>query len=91
MGASTVQSVITLPAKHLLVTFVNGVLKIYDCNPLLRQRHFQSLKHEALFQAVAVDVGGYGIVWNDDVDLSEYELWHNGVEVDRETIEPILI
>jgi len=25
--------------------------------------------------------GGYGISWNDDIDLSEYELWTNGVEL----------
>jgi hypothetical protein len=29
----------------------------------------------------AVDAGGFGISWNDDADLSEYELWTNGVEV----------
>ena len=28
-----------------------------------------------------VDVGGYGIVWNDDVDLSCDELWENGKEI----------
>jgi hypothetical protein len=26
-------------------------------------------------------VGGYGISWNDEIDLSEYELWTNGAEV----------
>ena len=34
-----------------------------------------------LILAVKVDSGGYGISWNDDADLSEYELWTNGVEV----------
>lgn len=23
----------------------------------------------------------YGVIWNDEIDLSEYELWINGVEV----------
>ena len=23
-----------------------------------------------------VDAGGYGISWNDDIDISEYELWN---------------
>ena len=31
---------------------------------------------------MSVDVGGYGIVWNDDLDLSCDELWENGVQVD---------
>jgi len=34
-------------------------------------------------KSVRVDSGGYGISWNDDVDLSEYEIWTNGVEVVR--------
>lgn len=43
---------------------------------------FQLLKHDAFFKAVTVDPGGYGISWNDDMDVSEYELWHRGVAVE---------
>lgn len=32
----------------------------------------------ALFLDVTVDVGGYGIVWGDDLDLSCRELWREG-------------
>jgi len=46
---------------------------------------FQLLKHEAFFKAVKVDVGGYGASWDDERDLSEYELWNNGVEVEQGT------
>ncbi|MBR5981406.1 MAG: DUF2442 domain-containing protein, partial [Firmicutes bacterium] len=35
-------------------------------------------KHPELFYEVQVDTGGYGIVWNDDLDLSCEELYHNG-------------
>ncbi len=31
-----------------------------------------------LFSGVGVDVGGYGIIWNDDLDLSCDELFANG-------------
>ena len=31
--------------------------------------------------SVQVDVGGYGISWNDFIDLSEYELYINSKEV----------
>jgi hypothetical protein len=41
---------------------------------------FRLLKDDAFFKAVHVDAGGYGITWNDNADLSEYELWTNGVE-----------
>ena len=39
------------------------------------------LEDELLFRDVVVDQGGYGIIWNDDLDLSCDELWENGTEV----------
>jgi hypothetical protein len=35
-----------------------------------------------LFNSVHVDKHGYGIVWNDELDLSESELWINGLPAD---------
>ena len=44
---------------------------------------FATLKEEPeVFASVTVDVGGYGIIWNDELDLSCDELWENGVQVD---------
>ena len=80
MNAPKILSVQALENKRLLVKFVNGVEKIYDCSPLLNIEMFQALKNEAFFKSVKVDSGGYGISWNDDADLSEYELWTNSVE-----------
>ena len=31
-----------------------------------------------LFEQVGVDPGGYGISWNDDIDLDAAELWAHG-------------
>jgi hypothetical protein len=81
MNAPKILSVQALENKKLLVKFVNGVVKIYDCTQLLNLEMFQILKNEALFKFVKVDSGGFGISWNDDADLSEYELWTNSVEV----------
>ena len=81
MDTPKILSVQVLENKNLLVKFVNGVEKIYDCNPLLNMGMFEVLKNDAFFKSVKVDSGGYGISWNDDADLSEYELWTNGVEV----------
>ncbi|MEO0249354.1 MAG: DUF2442 domain-containing protein [candidate division WOR-3 bacterium] len=74
-----------LQERRLLVTFANGVQKVYDCQWLLNLERFQLLKYEAFFKAVKVDLGGYGISWDDEMDLSEYELWHKGVEVEPST------
>ena len=52
--------------------------KTYDCGVLLSRPEFLLLSVPAFFRAVHVDAGGDGISWNDDIDLSEYELWTNG-------------
>ena len=31
-----------------------------------------------LFSSVMIDQGGYGVIWNDDIDISCDELWVNG-------------
>jgi hypothetical protein len=85
MTAPKISSVQVLEDKKLLVTFVNGVEKIYDCTPLLSLDMFELLKNDAFFKAVKVDAGGYGISWSDDADLSEYELWTNSVEAVKES------
>jgi len=81
MNAPKILSVQALENKKLLVNFSNGVEKIYDCSQLLNLDMFQILKNDALFKSVKVDSGGFGISWNDNADLSEYELWTNSVEV----------
>ena len=85
MNAPKLLSVQALENKRLLVKFVNGIEKVYDCTPLLSLEMFEVLKNEAFFKAVQVDPGGYGISWSDDADLSEYELWTNSVEVVSES------
>lgn len=68
--------------KRLLVTFSNGIRKIYDCSPLLEDDNFKPLVNDLLFSAVNVDKHGYGVVWTDEIDLSESELWLNGIPAD---------
>ena len=68
-----------LPDYRLSVQFAEGCTKIYDVKPLFEQiPAFKELTSSHLFSDVTVDVGGYGIVWNDDLDLSCDELWDNG-------------
>ena len=80
MPSPKIVAVKTLEGKRLLVTFDNSIQKIYDCTPLLALERFALLRTDALFRTVQVDAGGYGISWNDELDLSEDELWHNGIE-----------
>ena len=68
----------------LKVQFYEGIVKTYDMSPLFDQMPiFRQLKTNLdLFNAVSVDTGGYGIVWNDELDLSCDELWENGTAVE---------
>ena len=79
-----IKNVFALPEYKLSVQFSEGVTKIYDVKPLFDKLPvFEDLKDNvAEFSCVTVEVGGYGIVWNDDLDLSCDELWKNGVRVD---------
>lgn len=78
-----IKSVSPLPDFRLSVQFSEGVTKIYDMKPLFEKLPmFKQLRDNAAeFACVSVDVGGYGIVWNDDLDLSCDELWENGSAV----------
>lgn len=61
--------------------FAEGCIKIYDMRVLFeRIPSFAARKDYHLFSGVTIGVGGYGAVWNDDLDLSSDELWENGVD-----------
>lgn len=75
---------VSVVEKYVLqVVFTDGVVKKYDVEPLFSEiEAFQTLKEvQGLFELVRVDAGGYGICWNDDIDLACDELWENGIEI----------
>ena len=77
-----VKDVFPIQDYKLLVQFCVGVTKIYDVKPLFKWRDvFNNLKQNNLFYGVFVDGGGFGIAWNDDIDLSCEELWENGKDI----------
>ena len=78
-----VKEVSALPEYKLSIQFTEGVTKIYDVKPLFEMwkpfRFFE--EHPEAFYTVQVDTGGYGISWNENLDLSCDELYGNGVEI----------
>lgn len=72
-------SVTPLQDFTLLLHFSDGVAKEYDVSQLFdRIPELRVLQTPGLFKTVQVDTGGYGISWNDDLDLSSDELFENG-------------
>lgn len=77
-----VKSVKVLDDLTLVVVFQNGVEKTYDVRtlyPVFPQFKIFELDR-VLFQQVQVDVGGYGISWNDELDLDAEDIWADGIE-----------
>lgn len=83
MGYPKIKNVKALENYKLEILFDNGVTKIYDFTPNFEYEVFIALKDYNLFKEVVVDPGGYGISWNDDLDMSEYELWTKGIEIKK--------
>jgi len=42
---------------------------------------FLTREHNPLFDTVYVDCGGYSVAWTPDIDISEWELWDNGISI----------
>lgn len=69
------------PLKNYIleVIFQDDICKYYDVSCLFNKwQVFKKLTTDGLFQQVKVDQGGYGVSWNDEIDLSCDELWENG-------------
>ncbi len=62
----------------LIVLFDNGVTKEINFDEKLNDDFYADLRNRLLFEQAKVDVGGYGVSWNDDIDISEHELWNMG-------------
>ncbi|HPO08287.1 MAG TPA: DUF2442 domain-containing protein, partial [bacterium] len=82
MNYPKIKSVTAEEDSQLLVVFDNGAAKLYDCKPLLATDVFEPLRQDWFFRLVKPDVGGYGVIWDENLDLSESELWENGREVE---------
>lgn len=67
----------------LLVTFFNNEVKEYNVGIWFdKNQDFKVLSSTTgLFEQVKVDIGGYGISWNNELDLSCNELYFNGTSV----------
>ena len=78
-----VKAVYPLPDFRLSVQFAEGVTKIYDVKNIFEKWDaFTAFKKDPkLFNEVTVDKGGYGVIWNDDLDLSCDELYYNGESI----------
>lgn len=76
-----ISTVAALPDFVLLVGFNTGEYKQFDLKPLIEKYEpFKSLTQvTGLYEQVKIDAGGYGLVWNDDLDISADGIYEKGV------------
>jgi Protein of unknown function (DUF2442) len=73
--------------RTLMVKFTNLEIKKYDISKLLENPMFATLRNPGFFRNFRIEPGGYALVWNEDIDLIEYELFQNGISCTDEEIE----
>ncbi len=79
-----IQSVTAKENYMIEAVFFNGEVKRYDVTQLFTvfPQFKMLLKVKNLFESVVVDVGGYGISWNDDLDIDAETIWEEGILVE---------
>lgn len=76
----------------LEVSFFDGTVKVYDVTLLFDVfPQMRVLKeNKELFQSVQVDCGGYGISWNEELDIDAEEIWEEGTVIAKGIPETVL-
>ena len=66
-------------------TFIDGKVCQFDMSKMFKKYpQLEELRrNRALFESGKLDVGGYGIVWNDELDFYAPDIHDIGVEIGR--------
>lgn len=79
-----IEDIVPLQNYGLLVFFRNGVIKKCDIKKFFNKN--KSLKtfltlHKDMFQYVRIQPGGYGIYWEENMSISDTELYDKGTKI----------
>lgn len=77
-----IESVIPKDNLIIEVVFEDKRIVQYDIKNIIdKWKDFKNLEDKNLFKKVKVDVGGHGISWNENIDISAEEIWENGIKI----------
>ena len=83
-----IKSVITKNDLIISATFFDGTVKEYSVDRLFNiYPQLKELENRELFNSVQVDAGGYGVSWNDDLELDAETIWEDGIEIGKDTVD----
>lgn len=74
-----IKKIETLENQILKIFFENGSIKYYDVKIAMKKvKELEKLENQSFFEKAKIGVGGYAIIWNDELDISCNELYLNG-------------
>lgn len=79
-----IEEVKVLPDYYIQTRFLGGEVKKYDVKKLFIEfPQFKRFENDMeLFSDVQVDGGGYGVSWNDELDLDAETIWEDGILIE---------
>ena len=81
----TAKNIKFLEGTSLEVTFIDGKVIRYDMAVMFKKYpQLEALKDRELFSKGHLDIGGYGIIWNDELDFSTASIYENGQLIKKE-------
>ena len=83
-----IKSIRTKDDLIISATFFDGTVKEYSINKLFDTcPQLKALENKDLFNNIGIDPGGYGVSWNDDLDLDAETIWEDGIEVGKDNVD----
>jgi len=75
-----IQKVKPLDGFILEAVFTGGEIRHYDCRRLIdRYPAFKAMVQDPeIFRHPQIVSGGYGVIWNEELDVASEEIWEKG-------------
>ncbi|MCD8286005.1 MAG: DUF2442 domain-containing protein [Clostridia bacterium] len=74
-----ITSAYPLADQCLVAFFADGASRTYDLKRIAESHpNYRSLDDDSLFNSLRAGRGGYGVIWDNDADLSAEEIYCNG-------------
>lgn len=73
-----------LDGVNVELTYIDGSVIRYDMSSMYEKYpQLKQLENRKLFESGHLDSGGYGIIWNDDLDFDAMSIYEDGEKVGR--------
>lgn len=83
-----IREIVSLEDLKITVIFVDGIKKEYDIRQMMELfPQMEALRNEMLFKSAKLEPCGYGICWNDELDIDAEEIWDDGIEIGKVEVD----